>query len=124
MISYRTIPIDGITQLTVAGTLDLAASRALLLEIAQDAQLSSKGLLIDLHDAQGALSYRDVHEMIGVLVDHADAFTHRLALLEDYNERFEKAQFFQAYATELGFPIRAFVDEAAAVAWLEAGVTG
>lgn len=122
MITYQTVPINGITQLTVDGTLDLAASQALLLDIVQDAQLSEQGLLIDLRQAQGALSYRDVYEMIGVLVDHSDAFTHRLAVLEDYNERFEKAQFFQAYANERGFDVRAFVDEAEAVAWLEAGV--
>ena len=121
MVSYQIVPINGITQLTVDGTLDLAASQKLLLDIARNAELCSHGLLIDLRDAEGALSYRDVHKMIEVLVENADVFTRRLALLEDYNERFEKAQFFQAYATERGFAVRAFVDESAAIAWLEAG---
>ena len=120
MVSYRTVPIDGVTQLTVDGTLDLSASRQLLFQIAHDAELEGQGLLLDLRGAQGALSYRDVHEMIGVLTENADAFTHCMGILEDYTERFEKAQFFQAYANERGFSVRAFVDEDAAIAWLEA----
>ena len=120
MASYRIAHLDGIAQLTVDGTLDLAASRALLLRIARDAELEGKGLLVDLRGAEGALSYRDVYEMVGVLKENAEAFTHCVALLEDYTERFEKAQFFQAYATERGFAVRAFVDEDAAVGWLEA----
>ncbi len=120
MVSYRTIPLNGITELKVDGTLNLAASRALLLRVAQDAELEGQGLLLDLRGAEGALSYRDVHEMIGVLTENAEAFAHCVAILEDYTERFEKAQFFQAYATERGFAVRAFVKEAAAIAWLEA----
>ena len=120
MVSYHTVRLDGITQLKVDGTLDLDASRALLLQVASDVQFRGQGLLIDLRDAEGALSYRDVHEMIGVLIENEASFTHCVALLEDYNERFEKAQFFQAYATERGFAVRAFIKEDAAVAWLEA----
>ena len=118
MASYRVIPIDGVVQVEVSGTLDLAASRALLLEIARDAELQGHGLLIDLRVATGQLSYLDIHELVSVLVDHPDQFSQRLALLDRYTERFEKEQFFQAYATERGFRIRAFVDEDAA-AWLE-----
>ena len=121
MASYRAVPIDGTIRLDVHGTLDLGASRALLLEIARDAHLKGHGLLVDLRQAHGALSYRDVHDLVGVLTEHPDAFRQRVALLEDYGERFEKAQFFQAYAQERGFEARAFVDEARAVAWLEEG---
>ena len=119
MVSYEKVPLDGVVRIAVDGTLDLPASQALLLQVARDAELRGCGLLIDLRDATGDLSYRDVYEMVGVLIKHAEAFTHRVAILEDYNERFEKAQFFQAYASECGFSIRAFVDEESAVAWLE-----
>lgn len=121
MATYRVVPIDGVLRLTLSGTVDLDASRALLLDIARDAQLQDHGLLIDFRVAEGDMSYRDVHDLIGVLVEHPDSFDRRIALLEDYNERFEKAQFFQAYATERGFKVRAFVNEMAAVAWLEEG---
>ena len=119
MASYRTVPLNGTVRLDVHGTLDLGASRELLLDIARDAHLNGRGLLIDLRDALGALSYRDVHNLVGVLVEHPDTFRQRVALLEDHTERFEKAQFFEAYATERGFQVRAFVDEAQAIAWLE-----
>ena len=89
--------------------------------MAHDAELEGQGLLIDLRDAEGALSYRDVYQMVQVLIENAESFTRRVALLEDYTERFEKAQFFQAYANERGFAVRAFISEPAAVAWLEAG---
>ena len=92
----------------------------MLLKIAHDAECESQGLLIDLRDTEGALSYRDVHQMVGVLTENAESFTHCMAILEDYSERFEKAQFFQVYANERGFAIRAFIDENAAIAWLEA----
>ena len=121
MASYQVVPIDGVIRLRLSGTIDLAASRSLLLDVARDAQLRSHGLLIDFRVSKGDMSYRDVHDLIAVLVEHAESFTRRIALLEDYTDRFEKAQFFQAYATERGFKIRAFVDEVAAVSWLEEG---
>lgn len=90
----------------------------------RNAELQSHGLLIDFRVSEGSISYRDVHELISVLTEHSTSFTHRIALLEEYNDRFEKAQFFQAYAAERGFQIRAFVNETAAVAWLEEGESG
>ena len=124
MATYRVVPIDGVLRLTLNGTVDLSASRALLLDIARDAELQSHGLLIDFRVSEGDMTYRDVHELVGVLTEHSDSFTQRIALLEHYSDRFEKAQFFQAYATERGFKIRAFVNEPAAVAWLEEGEDG
>ena len=121
MATYRVVPINGVLRLALSGTIDLAASRALLLDIARDAELQGRGLLIDFRISEGDMTYRDVHELIGVLTEHSDSFTQRIALLEHYSDRFEKAQFFQAYATERGFKIRAFVNEMAAVAWLEEG---
>ncbi len=123
MASYRVVPIDGVLRLSLTGTIDLDASRSLLLDITRDAQLQGSGLLIDFRVTQGDVSYRDVHELIAVLTEHPQSFTHRIALLEEYTDRFEKAQFFQAYATERGFKIRAFVDEGSAIAWLEEGAS-
>lgn len=119
--SYTVFPIDGVRQMIVKGNLNLEDRRSLMLDIVGDAQLNEHGLLVDLRATSGDLSYRDVHELIHVLTDHPEAFSHRIALLENYTTRFEKAQFFQAYATERGFQVRAFVDEDAAVAWLEEG---
>ena len=120
--TYTAFPINDVWQMTVCGTLDLDGRRALMLDVVHDAELNGHNLLVDMRDVAGDISYRDVHELIHVLVDHPDAFTHRIALLEPYTARFEKAQFFQAYAIERGFEVRAFVDEARAVRWLEGGV--
>ncbi len=121
--SYTIYPIDGIRQMTVRGDLDLEGRKALMLDVVHNAELNRHGLLVDLRATEGDVSYRDVHELIHVLVENPDAFTHRVGLLENYTDRFEKAQFFEAYAVERGFQVRAFVEEDRAVAWLEEGVT-
>lgn len=118
MASYQAVRLDGVIKLSVDGSLDLGASRGLLRDVAHDAGLRDHCLLVDLRHTSGDLSYRDVHDLVG-LVEHPEAFEYRVALLERYTERFEKAQFFQAYAAERGFEVRAFLDEPAAVAWLE-----
>lgn len=43
----------------------------------------------------------------------------QIALLADYDDRFEKALFFQAAASAYGLQVRAFIDPALAVAWLK-----
>ena len=121
--TYTVFPINSIWQMTVRGTLDLDSRRALMLDVVHDAELNGHNLLVDMRDAAGDVSYRDVHELIQVLIDHPDAFTHRIGVLEPYTARFEKAQFFQAYAVERGFAVHAFLDEAEAVQWLEEGVS-
>lgn len=122
MASYHTVPINDVTEMTVEGDLDLEASREILLDVVRDAGLAGHHLLVDLRGATSALSFRDVYQLVQVLVEHPAAFSGRLALLDTYDKSLEKAQFFQSSASERGFQVRAFVDEDAAVAWLEAAV--
>ena len=118
--SYDTVPIDGFTQTTVEGALDLAGSVAMLRQIAADADAQNRHLLIDLRAATATtLSYADVYRLVGLLAEDPEAFSGRIALLDTFREGFEKLQFFEASATEKGVAVRAFIDESRAVAWLE-----
>lgn len=119
MASFTVVPLDGIVEITVEGTLDFEASRQLLLNVAAEADAVSRHLLLDLREVRGALSFRDVYQLVQILSRHADVFRGRIALLDKYDEGLEKAQFFEASATESGFHIRTFLDEEAAVQWLE-----
>ena len=60
-----------------------------------------------------------MYRLVGTLAAHAPTFSCRIALLDTFREGFEKVQFFEASATDKGFAVRAFLDEAVAVAWLE-----
>lgn len=121
MATYDIVPIDGFTQTTVEGVLDLEGSAAMLRQIATDADARHRHLLIDVRGATATgLSYADVYRLVGLLAEDREAFSCRIALLDTFREGFEKLQFFEASATERGFAVRAFLDEGAAVAWLEA----
>jgi hypothetical protein len=119
MASYRTLTIDGFTRLTVEGALDLEASRRILLDAVAEAGAAGQDLLIDLRPARSTLSFPDVYRLVRLLVDRPGTFSGRIAVLDDYDERFEKAQFFEFSASEAGLDARAFLDEGEAVAWLE-----
>lgn len=119
MISYTVVPIDSIVELEVTGELDLDASFILLLDVVRRADLAGHDLLIDLRKAQSDLSFKDVYRLVQFLDQHPDAFSGRLALLDDYDDGFLKTQFLEASARDHGFEVRAFLKEAAAIAWLE-----
>lgn len=119
MASFTVVLLDGIVEITVEGTLDLESSHRLLLGVAQNADVVGRHLLLDLRNAKGALSFRDVYQLVQVLGERFTAFRGRIALLDKFDEGLEKAQFFEASATESGFDIRTFLNEDAAVQWLE-----
>lgn len=121
MSTYEIVPVNGFAQTTVEGELDFESTAALLHGIAEASAAQGRHLLLDLREAEASgLSYTDVYRLVGMLGDHPLVFRNRIALLDMYREGFEKVQFFQASATDHGFEVRAFLDEAAAVGWLEA----
>ena len=119
MTRYRTIPIRDVIVISVDGRLDLEASKELLLDVAKDTELSGRHLLLDIRGTESTHDYREIFQLVQVLLEHPTAFTGRIALLTDYGDRFEKAQFFQAAATDNGFRVRAFFEPEPAVAWLQ-----
>ncbi len=120
MATYRAVPINAFIQVSIEGALNVETSLAILLDIVQNQEFAGRPLLVDLRGAKGEFSFPDIYRLVRVLDEHPDAFSGRLAFLDDYDERFEKTQFFQASASERGFHVRAFLDETAAIAWLGA----
>ena len=119
MHCYKIVPVNGFTRTTVEGALDVGSSAAMLRQVAADARVRGHHLLLDLRDAEASgLSYSDVYRLVGMLAGHPHALLNRIALLDTFRPGFEKVQFFQASATDQGFEVRAFLDEAAAVRWL------
>ena len=53
-----------------------------------------------------------------VVLEHPEAYSGRIALLDDYNAQFEKAQFFEASSSVAGIQARTFLEESEAIAWL------
>ena len=121
MAHYEILHVDGFVQTSIEGSLDFAGTAALLRQVAEEASVKGRHLMLDLREAEASgLSYSDVYRLVRMLSEHPRVFHNRIALLDTFRDGFEKVQFFQASATDQGFEVRAFLDEAAAVLWLEA----
>lgn len=118
MASFQVAHAADVVTVTVDGPLDLDGGLQLLVGVAQDAAVAGKNLLVDIRGVRGHLSFRDVYRLVQTFAEHPTAFGGRIALLDGYNEELEKAQFFEASATEFGFDVRTFLDESAARLWL------
>ncbi len=122
MASYATVAHDGTLRTTVEGALDFDGTAAVVRGVADENAEQGRHLLVDLRGADGAaLSFADVHRLAGMLSETPAAFRSRIALLDTFRGGFEKVQFFEASATHQGYTVHSFLDEAAAVAWLDAG---
>ena len=124
MQRFRLVHAADLIELTVAGTLDVERSRALLLQLAETNAETGLDLLLDLRPADGTgITYREIYSLVELLRQHPDAFRGKLAVLDTDQPGFEKVQFFQASATERGFQVRAFLEFEAAVRWLQQSST-
>lgn len=118
MVSHTIVPLDGIVEVTIEGTLDLQGGLDILLDITQSASTAGRHILFDLRKMRGALTFRDIYQLVQGLTEHPTSFRGRIALLDKYDEGLEKAQFFEASATEYGFDVRTFIDADSASQWL------
>ena len=118
MTSYTVLPLGELARVTVAGQFDLASTRALVLDLARNAGAAGKTLLVDIRGVRSRLSFPDVYRVVQVVLEHPEAYRGRIALLDDYNGQFEKAQFFEASSSAAGIRAKTFLEEAEAVAWL------
>lgn len=103
---------------TPEGTLDLACSRKLLIDIATNSgALADHELLLDTRRAHSVLSVTDLYEIVGEIHDHQQAYSRRTAVLCP-RERFEFAEFFALCAQNRGFSVNAFTSFEEAIDWL------
>lgn len=106
------------------GSLDFEETRealcTLLAEGAEEAGHASGSydLLFDVRDAEIQLSMPEVWALLEDLDECDPGFDGRLALLDDWDQTFDRVQFFQDTADEIGLTARAFIDFEAAVNWL------
>jgi hypothetical protein len=119
MIRYRTDRVGDVLKLSVGGVLDLEGARRLVSDVAGHVGTGGGCLLVDLRAARGRLSFRDIHTLASTLGEHPEAYSGRIALLDEYDERLEQTQFFEFSTTEQGYQVRTFLDEEEAMVWLD-----
>ena len=106
------------------GTLDLAESRDALFSLLDEGTAGSgeasgaHDLLFDVRDAEITLSYKDVWALLQDIQDYASGFDGTLAILDNWDDTFDRMQFFEDSAKHIGVTARAFLDFEAAVDWL------
>lgn len=101
------------------GTLELESSRDALCQLLSDGPQGERyDLLFDVRDADVDLTMPDVWTLVQDLETCASGFDQRLAILDDWDETFDRMQFMEASAHEVGFQVRAFIDFESAVNWL------
>ena len=106
------------------GVLDLETSREVLCQLlaegAEDAGATpgSYDLLFDVRDAEIMLTLPDVWRLLQNLDACDPGFDGRLALLDNWDDTFDRMQFFEANADQIGVQARAFIDFEQAVNWL------
>ncbi len=101
------------------GTLELESSRDALCQLLSDGPKRERyDLLFDVRDADVDLTMPDVWTLVQDLETCAPGFDQRLAILDDWDETFDRMQFMEASAHEVGFQVRAFIDFESTVNWL------
>jgi len=104
------------------GTLDLPSSRDVLCQLlSQEIGTSDEqfDLLFDVRGADIDLSMSDIWTLVQDIDECAPEFGERLALLDHWDETFDRMQFMEASAHEVGLHhVRAFIDFESAVDWL------
>lgn len=133
--SYHTNPIRSMLNIRLvhdsqflhgdmSGQLDLEASRKalchLLAEGAEDAGSApgSYDLLFDVRDADIDMELKEVWELLQDLDACDPGFDGQLALLDDWDDTFDRMQFFEDSARQISIQAKAFIDFESAVRWL------
>jgi hypothetical protein len=106
-------------EVTPEGTINLATSRQLLVDIAKAKhQPVDHELLVDFRDTRSDLSVLDIYQLAGELFQHGDTFRGKVALLVVSGVNFDRASFFETCAHNIGFSVNAFLDYEKAMRWI------
>ncbi|HEY1380247.1 MAG TPA: hypothetical protein VGF55_25825 [Gemmataceae bacterium] len=116
----RVIPARDFLRADVHGSLDLAASKQLLAELAAACVgRRDQHILIDTRDtADPVLSSTDLFELVQALRKVGLGLLNRIAILRRRRSAFDRARFFEMLAHERGLQVGAFDDFEAAFDWL------
>jgi len=100
------------------GTLDLESCQNVFAPMLQEAHEEGYNLLIDVRDSDVELSMRDVWALVQHLRTSTPAFDGQIAVLDHWDETYDRMQFLEASAREVGFRTCAFIDFEEAITWL------
>lgn len=119
MGTYQLTETDGIQTLAVVGDTGAEEAVQILQTVARDVKPGGP-LLIDIREARSqTLSFKDTYQIATLLGSLSDAFQGRIAVLDGFDDQFEKTQFFEASAAVKGMEVRAFIGEPEALRWLQ-----
>lgn len=124
MLDIRLIRGHDFLRSDLEGNLDFKKTRRLLRELILANTSSRYNLLIDMRDSidmrgsKETLSYAEVYRLVEELDKHAPLFRGRVALLDRWDEGFEKTQSFEAFASLRGFAVRTFLEFEQAITWV------
>jgi hypothetical protein len=117
-VDIRIIHTRDFLKTTATGTLDLAASRKLLLEIVSLVERAGEyQVLIDLRQAEPRLSASDIFDL-GVAVASEPAVRQSKIALLSLMEDEEKAHYMETVSRNRGAQLKAFKDYEQAITWL------
>ncbi len=116
----RVIPARDFLRADVRGSLDLAASKQVLAELAAACVgRHDRHILIDVRDiAAPLLSSTDLFELVQALARLGLGLLNRIAILRRRFDSFDRARFFELLAADRGLQVGAFDDFEAAFDWL------
>jgi hypothetical protein len=115
----KIISVREFLEITPNGTINIATSRQLLVDIAKaDHQPVDHELLVDFRDTQSALSVLDIYQLAAELCQHGDTFRGKVALLVLPGVSFDHAHFFESCSHNRGLSINAFTDYEKAMRWI------
>ncbi len=109
----------GYFRATLKGTVRLAECREVLRQIvATMEQAEERSTLLDARHAECKLSFTDVVTIVADLGTYRET-VRKIAILYCKKPQGDTASFLELFATNRGFLLRAFTDDASAVQWLD-----
>lgn len=114
----RVVHAHEFIQATPEGTLDLTASKALLIEIALfSAPEDDYDIILDLRGVDAKLSVAELWELAAELHRYPGVFARKTAVIVP-QEDFDHTGFFASAARDQGFKVRAFTSAGEAMEWI------
>mgnify|MGYP006301097333 FL=1 len=124
MLNIRVVRSQQFIRADHEGTLDLEESRnALCSLLAERTESSGEAsgaydVLFDVRDAEIDFALKEVWALLEDVAECDPGFDGKLALLDDWDDTFDRMQFFEASSRHIGVTARAFLDFEVAVDWL------
>jgi hypothetical protein len=118
-VNIRIIQQKDFLCMTSTGEVDLEESKRLLVRIASlNRPPIKRDVLIDVRNAIDRIGIVEISMLMGFMIDHADSFRSKLAILTEPGPRLELARFAELYADNRGFFVAGFDNFEEAILWL------